>query len=123
VARRRVEEALREAESRLRSLADGAPVGLCLFRQDGTPLTSNVPFARMLGYDSPAELQRIGSVLGVFATTEEQSRVLREQRLGYGSGAFFRHKDGNRVCLRVMAAHCPEQETVALVTYHASTEE
>ena len=123
VARRRVEEALREAESRLRSLADGAPVGLCLLRQDGTPLTSNVPFARMLGYDSPAELQRIGSVLGVFATTEEQSRVLREQRLGYGSGAFFRHKDGNRVCLRVMAAHCPEQETVALVTYHTSTEE
>jgi PAS domain S-box-containing protein len=123
VARRRVEEALREAESRLRSLADGAPVGLCLFRQDGTPLTSNVPFARMLGYDSPAELQRIGSVLGVFATTEEQSRVLREQRLGYGSGAFFRHKDGNRICLRVMAAHCPEQETVALVTYHTSTEE
>jgi PAS domain S-box-containing protein len=123
VARRRVEEALREAESRLRSLADGAPVGLCLFRQDGTPLTSNVPFARMLGYDSPAELQRIGSVLGVFATTEEQSRVLREQRLGYGSGAFFRHKDGNRICLRVMAAPCPEQETVALVTYHTSTEE
>ena len=122
VARRRVEDALREAESRLRSLADGAPVGLCLFRQDGTPLTSNVPFARMLGYDSPAELQRIGGVLGVFATTEEQSRVLRE-RMGYGSGAFFRHKDGNRICLRVMAAHCPEQETVALVTYHTSTEE
>ena len=89
----------------------------------GTPLTSNAPFARMLGYDSPAELLRIGSVLGVFATTEEQSRVLREQRKGYGSGAFFRHKDGDRICLRVMAAHCPEQDTVALVTYHASTEE
>jgi hypothetical protein len=76
----------------------------------------------MLGYDSPAELLRIGSVLGVFATTEEQSRVLREQRMGYGSGAFFRHKDGDRIRLRVMAAHCPEQDTVALVTYHASTE-
>jgi PAS domain S-box-containing protein len=123
VARRRVEDALREAESRLRSLADGAPVGLCLFRQDGTPLTSNAPFARMLGYDSPAELQRIGSVLGVFATAEEQSRVLREQRMGYGSGAFFRRKDGDRICLRVMAAHCPEEDTVALVTYNASTEE
>jgi PAS domain S-box-containing protein len=123
VARRRVEDALREAESRLRSLADGAPVGLCLFRQDGTPLTSNARFARMLGYDSPAELLRIGSVLGVFATTEEQSRVLREQRMGYGSGAFFRHKDGDRICLRVMTSHCPEQDTVALVTYHASTEE
>jgi PAS domain S-box-containing protein len=122
VARRRVEDALREAEARLRSLTDGAPVGLCLFRQDGTPLTSNAPFARILGYDSPAELQRIGSVLGVFATTEEQSRVLSEQ-MGYGSGAFFRHKDGHRICLRVMAARCAEQDTVALVTYHASTDE
>jgi PAS domain-containing protein len=118
VARRRVEDALREAESRLRSLADGAPVGLCLFRRDGAPLTSNVPFARMLGYESPAELQRIGSVLGVFASIEEQSRVLGEQRVG--CGAFFRHKDGDRICLRVMAAHCPEQDTVALVTYEAA---
>ena len=123
VARRRVEDALREAESRLRSLTDGAPVGLCLFRRDGTPLTSNAPFARTLGYDSPAELQRIGTVLGVFSTAEEQSRAFGEHRMGYGSGAFFRHKDGGRICLRVMAAHCPEHDTVALVTYHASTEE
>ena len=77
----------------------------------------------MLGYDSPAELQRIGTVLGVFSTAEERSRVLGEHRMGYGSGAFFRHKDGGHICLRVMAAHCPEQDTVALVTYHASTEE
>ena len=123
VARRRVEDALREAESRLRSLTDGAPVGLCLFRRDGTPLTANAPFARMLGYDSPAELQRIASVLGVFATVDEQSRVLGTERMGYGSGAFFRRKNGDRVCLRLMAAHCPEQDTVALVTYSASNDE
>ena len=123
VARRRVEDALREAESRLRSLTDGAPVGLCLFRRDGTPITSNAPFARMLGYDSPAELQRIAPVLGVFSTAEEQSRVLGEHRIGYGSAAFFRRKDGGCIYLRVMAAHCPEQDRVALVTYHASTEE
>ena len=123
VARRRVEDALRDAESRLRSLTDGAPVGLCLFRRDGAPLTANAPFARMLGYDSPAELQRIGSVLGVFATIEEQSRVLGEQRMGNGSGAFFRHKDGDRICLRFMAAHCPEQDTVALVTYETTNVE
>jgi PAS domain S-box-containing protein len=122
VARRRVEDALREAEARLRSLTDGAPVGLCLFRQDGTPLTCNAPFARMLGYDSPAELQHIGSVLGVFATAREQSRVLGEQ-MGFGSGAFFRQKDGDRVTLRVIAAHCPEQNTVALVTYPPAREE
>jgi PAS domain-containing protein len=123
LARRRVEDALREAESRLRSLTDGAPVGLCLFRRDGTPLTANTPFARMLGYDSPAELQRIAGVLGVFATIQEQSRVLGDGPIGYGSGAFFRHKDGNHVCLGVMAARCQDKDTVALVTYTHSGEE
>jgi hypothetical protein len=62
-------------------------------------------------------------VFGLFATIEEQSRVLGEQRMGYGSGAFFRHKDGDRICLRVMAAHCPEQDTVALVTYETTNVE
>ncbi len=72
VARRRVEDALRDAESRLRSLTDGAPVGLCLFRRDGTPIAANAPFARMLGYESPAELQRVGGVLGVFANPKNR---------------------------------------------------
>jgi PAS domain-containing protein len=115
VARRRVEDALREAESRLRSLTDGAPVGLCLFQGDGTPLTANAPFARMLGYDSPAELQRVGAVLGIFTDPQEQARVLCSG--GAASGAFFRHKQGSRLCLRVMAAHCKEQQTVAVVIY------
>jgi PAS domain-containing protein len=123
VARRRIEDALREAEGRLRSLTDGAPVGLCLFRRDGTLLTSNAPFARMLGYDSPAELQRIGNALGVFATAQEQVRVLGEQSTGFGSGAFFRHKGGDRISLRVMAAHRPEHDTVAVVTYQHTREE
>ena len=120
VARRRVEDALREAESRLRLLADGAPVGLCLLRRDGAPLTSNARFARMLGYDSPAELQRIAGVLGVFATPDEQSRVLGEPRTVPGAAGFFRHKDGDRICLHVMAAQCPEPDTIALVTYQTS---
>jgi len=120
VARRRVEDALREAESRLRSMTDGAPVGLCLFRSDGTPLTANTPFARMLGYESPTELQRIGSVLGIFASADELGRVLGNSTPGHGSGAFFRQKDGHQLCLSVLAAHCPEQNTVALVIYSRS---
>jgi PAS domain-containing protein len=105
-ARRRVEDALRAAEGLLRSLTDGAPVGLCLFRRDGTLLTANRPFARMLGYDSPAELQAVGGVLGVFASAEEQSRVF-----GFvGSpgrrfqDALFRRKDGCRQQHRMMVS-------------------
>jgi len=119
VARRRVEDALRSAEALLRSLADGAPVGLCLFRRDGTPLAANGPFARLLGYDSPAELQRIGGVLGVFATAEEQSRVLGSAWSGTGSvpNALFRHKDGSRLSLGALTSACAEHEAVTLAIY------
>lgn len=119
VARRRVEEALRAAEGMLRCLTDGAPVGLCLLRRDGTSLTANGPFARMLGYESPAELQRIGGVLGVFASREEQARVLGSVRNGRGpvSGATFRSKSGAQRSIRVMAADCAEHDSVALVVF------
>ena len=77
VAHRRLEEALRQSEEKLRALTDGAPVGLCLVRGDGMPLAANRPFARLLGYDSPAELLRVGQVLGVFTQNEELSRLVR----------------------------------------------
>jgi PAS domain-containing protein len=122
VAHRRVEDALRDAEAMLRSLTDGAPVGLCLFRRDGTPLTTNCPFARMLGYDSPAELQRIGRVLGVFDSRDEQARVLGSVCNGNSQvpGAVFRSKDGTRRLLRVMAADCPEHDSIALVVFEGT---
>src|SRR5215218_522020 len=56
--RRRVEDALRQSEEQLRLLVDSAPVGLCLFRPNGTPVAANRPFARLLGYDSTSELLR-----------------------------------------------------------------
>lgn len=105
-ARRRVEDALRGSEAMLRSLTDGAPIGLCLFRCDGTLLTANRPLARMLGYESPAELQAVGGVLGVFASLEEQARALGSS----GSAerrpqqALFRRKDGCQQYHRTIVA-------------------
>jgi PAS domain-containing protein len=113
-ARRRVEDALREAESLLRALTDNAPVGLCLFRRDGALLTANRPFATMLGYDSPAELQRVGGVLGVFASREEQIRMLGPSSGASGS-ACFRHKSGSRSYLDVVLAGADSKDIVALV--------
>ena len=125
MARRRVEDALREAEALLRSLTDSAPVGLCLFLRDGTPLAANSPFARMLGYDSPAELQRVGGVLGIFATPEEHSRVLHGIETGSGSvpSTSFRHKNGSRLPLGALAAACAEQNAVTLVLYDRTLQE
>ena len=118
-ARRRIEDALRDAQGLLRSLTDDAPVGLCLFRRDGTLLTANRPFARLLGYDSPAELQAVGGVLGFFATPEEQSRALGTTR-GKDGGieqACFRSKDGCRRAHAMLAAESVEQQGIVVVVF------
>jgi PAS domain-containing protein len=116
-ARRRVEDALRHAEEQARSLADAVPVGLCLFRPNGSPLIANRPFARLLGYDTPAELLRVADVLGVFASRDEQSRVLAVAARGQErvTGVIFRRKDGTRQAFGVIGTVCGEPAALALV--------
>ena len=117
-ARRRIEDALREATVLLRNLSDGAPVGLALFRPDGALLASNQRFACMLGYQSPAELHSLGSVLGVFASPEDQNRALDSSRSGPAPRpTLFRGKDGSRVLRGVLAGAQPEACTVVLAVF------
>jgi PAS domain S-box-containing protein len=123
-ARRRVEDALRETEGMLRRLADGAPVGLCLFQLDGTLVAANRPFARMLGYDTPADLLAIATVLGVFASPEDQSIAFtipdtRESRL---QNALFRLKSGCRRQHAVLAHRCVEHGAITLAVFDAGTD-
>jgi PAS domain S-box-containing protein len=116
-ARRRVEDALRQSEEQLRSLADAVPVGLCLFRRNGSPLMANRPFARLLGYESPSELLRVADALGVFANREEESRVLTmvEQGQERVTGVIFRRKDGTRQAFGVIGAVWGDPPAVAMV--------
>jgi PAS domain S-box-containing protein len=116
-ARRRVEDALRQSEEQLRSLADAVPVGLCLFRRNGSPIVANRPFARLLGYDSPAELLRVGEPLGIFANRDEEIRVLAMVERGQErvAGVIFRRKDGARQAFGVIGAVCGDPPIVALV--------
>jgi PAS domain S-box-containing protein len=116
-AHRRVEDALRHSEEQLRAMVDGSPVGLCLFRPDGTPLAANLPFARMLGYHSPGELLSMGDVVGVFANREEQARIAGLLSQGEeGSGdVLFRRKSGGPHASWVMGAVCRQPDAIALV--------
>lgn len=123
-ARRRVEDALRHSEEQLRVLVDCSPVGLCLVRPGGAPISANGPFARMLGYESGAELIRVTQVLGVFATDTEQARVLmlfeREQeRIG---DVLLRRKDGGPYAAWVMGAVCRQPDAIALVALEAQSQ-
>ncbi len=116
-ARRRVEDALRQTEEQLRTLADNVPVGLCLFRPNGSPLIANRPFAHLLGYESPSELLRVTEVLGVFANREEEARVLAmvERGLDRVTGVIFRRKDGARQTFGVIGATSGDPPTLAVV--------
>jgi PAS domain S-box-containing protein len=116
VARRRVEDALRQSEGQLRALADSAPAGLCILRPGGTVRSANLPFARLLGYESPSELQRLSEVLGIFAGREELERVLAMAERGDQRmvGVLFRRKDGTRQSFGVIGAACAEADAVAI---------
>jgi PAS domain-containing protein len=116
-ARRRVEDALRQSEQQLHLLVDAAPVGLCLFKPNGTPLGANRPFARLLGYDSVAELLRVADSLGVFGSREEQGRVLAlvEQGLERVAGVVFRRKDGGRQAFGVIGGISTDPAAIVLV--------
>jgi PAS domain-containing protein len=114
--RRRVEDSLRHSEAQLRALVDGSPVGLCLFRVDGTVTAANRPFAAMLGYDSVAELLSVGNVLGVFATGEEYARTLElvaavERR---SFDVIFRCRSGGPRASRVVGMLCQNPDGMAL---------
>jgi PAS domain-containing protein len=116
-ARRRVEDALRHSQEQLRALVDGSPVGLALFRLDGTPVAANWPFARTLGYQSPEELLSVGGVLGVFTTREEQARVVElvTSPQGWAGGVLFRRKNGGPHASWVVGATCRDPEAIVLV--------
>ena len=120
-ARRRVEEALRHSEELLRTLVDSSPAGLCLFNPDGATVAASAPFARMLGYESAAELLSVSRVLGVFAGGDERARVVQliqrgEERLG---DVLFRRKDGGPYSCWVIGAVCKDRDAVALVALEA----
>jgi len=116
-ARRRVEDALRDSERQLRALVDAAPVGLCLLRRDGSPVAANRPFARQLGYETAAELLRVGEALGIFGSREELARVLAlvERGLERSAGVVFRRKDGVRQSLGVIGAASLDTLALAVV--------
>jgi PAS domain S-box-containing protein len=123
-ARRRVEDALRAGEEQVRTLADGAPVGLCLFQAGGSPVAANEPFARLLGYTSPAELLRLAGTLGVFSDRDEQRRVFDLVQTGEDrvTGVIFRRKDGSRQALGILAGFGRESGSIVVAVLEREPE-
>jgi PAS domain-containing protein len=75
LARRRVEDALREAEMLHRSTLDEAPAGIVRIDASGRVLYANAAFVKALGYESRQDFNTIGALRGVFVDGEEVRRV------------------------------------------------
>ncbi len=77
--RRRVEDALAQAEEKYRSIFENAVTGIYQSTLDGRILNANQAFSRMLGYESPQELSNTIEDLSrqLYVYPERRSELLR----------------------------------------------
>jgi PAS domain-containing protein len=80
--RRRVEDALRAAETLHRCTLDEAPIGVLRLDPSGRVLYANPAIIKALGYGSRQDFTSIGELRGVFVNGEEARRVIDAARGG-----------------------------------------
>ena len=102
--RKRIEQALRQAEEKYRALFQDAVVGIFQSTPGGRYINVNPAMAHMLGYDSPQELLAsitdISLQVYVDPTSREQlARLLREQGLVKNFECAVYRKDGSKMWL------------------------
>jgi two-component system cell cycle sensor histidine kinase/response regulator CckA len=102
--RRRAEEALEGSERRYRDLAAFAPVGIYRSTREGRFLSVNAALARLLGYDTIAEVLQLDIRRDIYFDNADRERLIAEnERLG-GTAAFevrLKRKDGSPVWVRL----------------------
>jgi two-component system, cell cycle sensor histidine kinase and response regulator CckA len=101
---KRHEEALRQSESRYRSLVQSAVYGIYRSSVDGRFLDVNPALIHMLGYDSADEVVKLDPQREVFVEPAEHERLLQEfQRTGCLDSAEVRwkRKDGTVITVRL----------------------
>lgn len=103
-ARRRVEDALRDAEMLHRATLDECPVGIVRLDRGGRILYANPAFLKTLGYQTRQDFNTIGALRGIFENSEEARRVF-ELASGPATEVHVRcvRQDGEPRVLRLVA--------------------
>ena len=124
--RKRMEAGLRESEERYRLLFERNLAGVYRSTADGRLLECNRAFARMMGYDSPAEAmaQSGGGVRGATAARQEFLARLRREGSLVSYESEGRRKDGSSIWLieNVSLIHDEDGEEILLGTVFDMTE-
>lgn len=102
---------LSEAESRFRSISDGAPVGIFRSTPEGCLEYANPALAQLYGYDSPADLMTSITSIGTQLHVDQARYATMRKRLENdsvltGFQAHIRRKDGTTIWTsREISAH------------------
>ncbi len=103
--RRRAERALAEAEKKYRTIVENAAGGLYQLTPEGLYLSANPAMARILGYETPAEMLRLikNAVGAVYPDSKERKKFMemitaQEQIFGYETQVLT--KDGSKIWVR-----------------------
>jgi PAS domain S-box-containing protein len=104
--RERVEEALRESETRFRSLFENATIGLYRTTPDGRIVLANPTLIRMLGYESFAEIAKRNLEMEGFEPTYPRSQFrasLEREGEIIGLESSWIKRDGSDILVRESA--------------------
>ncbi len=95
-----VELALRESETKYRSLFENATEGVYQTSADGKIVSANPALVQLLGYESEAELQQVDLAADLYVSAEERSRFSRELEEAGALRAMeltLKRKDGQQI--------------------------
>jgi diguanylate cyclase (GGDEF)-like protein/PAS domain S-box-containing protein len=124
--RKRIEQALRQAEEKFRAIFEGAAIGIFQSTPGGRYIDVNPAMAHMLGYDSPQEL--VASIIDISQqvyvdpeSREELARLLREQGMVKNFECEVHRKDGSKMWFSVNVRAVSEDGV--LVGYEGTNED
>src|SRR6266542_4025122 len=112
--------ARRESEASYSALVEQAPLGIYRSTPAGRFLSANAALARILGYDSPAELLTLDMARDVYADTDERRRLVEHDtytdKVYDELEATWKKKDGTRI--RVQLSVRASRDTDGRVAFY-----
>jgi PAS domain S-box-containing protein len=106
IERKRAEEALKRSEEEYRGIFDNAMMGIYRSTPEGSLITANQALARILGYDSVADLLTCNLVTDVYSDPGDRERLIRENiSVGFAEQVevLWKKKDGTPIWIQLNA--------------------
>jgi PAS domain S-box-containing protein len=111
--RRRADETLRRTQREFRDIFELAAVGVFRSTRDGRILLANPAFARLLGYDTPAELAALDLARDVYVNSEEREALIAQYERASSSWTVelqWKKRDGTQFWV-LLSAHAVLDDT------------